>query len=57
MHVPADAVVSRAPANVHLGIGLCTRAGAVITSTETVVFDVLGRAGTDGFRAISQLLK
>jgi len=50
-------VVSRAPANVHIGLDLCRQAGAVVTGTETVVFDALRRAGTDEFRALSRLLK
>jgi hypothetical protein len=33
------------------------RAGAVITSTETVVFDVLRVAGTDDFKFMAPLLK
>jgi nicotinamidase-related amidase len=57
VHVPADAVISRAPANVRIGLDLCTRAGAIVTGTETVVFDALRRAGTDEFRALSRLLK
>jgi nicotinamidase-related amidase len=57
VHVPADAVVSRAPANLHLGLGLIARAGGVITASEIVVFDALGRAGTDEFRAMSKLVK
>jgi nicotinamidase-related amidase len=57
VHVPADAVVSRAPSNVHIGLDLCGRAGAAVTTTETVVFDALRRAGTDEFRALSRLLK
>jgi nicotinamidase-related amidase len=57
VHVPADAVISRAPTNVRIGLDLCGRAGAVVTATETVVFDALRRAGTDEFRALSRLLK
>jgi nicotinamidase-related amidase len=57
VHVPSDAVISRAPANLHVGIGLIERAGGVITSVETVVFDLLRRAATDEFRALSALLK
>jgi nicotinamidase-related amidase len=57
VHVPADAVISRAPANVRIGLDLCTRAGAIVTGTETVVFDALKRAGSDEFRALSRLLK
>jgi nicotinamidase-related amidase len=57
VHVPADAVISRAPSNVRIGLDLCAHAGAVVTATETVVFDALHRAGTDEFRALSRLLK
>jgi nicotinamidase-related amidase len=57
VHVPADAVISRADANRRLGLGLMERAGAVITSTETLVFDALGRAGTDAFKAMSRLVR
>lgn len=57
VHVPADCVISRAPANLRVGLDLCARAGAVVTCAETVVFDALGRAGSDEFRALSKLLK
>jgi nicotinamidase-related amidase len=57
VHVPADGVVSRAPANVRIGLDLCSRAGAIVTSIETVVFDALRRAGSEEFRALSSLLK
>src|SRR5204862_148032 len=56
VHVPADAVISRAPSNLHTGLRLAERAGAIVTATEVVVFDVLGRAGTDEFRALSRLV-
>jgi nicotinamidase-related amidase len=57
VHVVADAVVSRRDENRALGLGLCERAGALATPTETVVFDWLGRAGTDAFKAISRLVR
>jgi nicotinamidase-related amidase len=57
VHVCADAVSSRAPANRELGIGLMARAGAIVTATETCVFDLLGRAGSDEFRALSRVIK
>ena len=57
VHVAADAVMSRTAANRAVGLELAARAGAVVTSTETVVFDLLHRAGTDEFRALSQLVK
>ena len=56
-HVVADAVTSRSDENRRVGLSLCERAGAVITATETVAFDLLGRAGTDAFKAISKLVR
>jgi hypothetical protein len=55
--VAADAVASRKEENRTLGLALCERAGAVVTPTETVCFDWLGRAGTDAFKAISKLVR
>ncbi|HKA90948.1 MAG TPA: isochorismatase family protein [Haliangiales bacterium] len=55
--VPADAVVSRTRENRDIGLALCAKAGGIITSTEVIVFDALGAAGTDDFRAMSKLVK
>ena len=57
VHVVADACASRTKANWKSGLALAAAAGAVVTNTETVVFDLLGRAGTDDFRALSKLIK
>jgi nicotinamidase-related amidase len=57
VHVVADAVASRREENRALGLSLCERAGALATPTETVVFDWLGRAGSDEFKAISKLVR
>ncbi len=57
VHVVADAVTSRREENRVLGLALCERAGALSTPAETVVFDWLGRAGTDEFRALSKLMR
>lgn len=56
-HVVADAVSSRTEENRRIGLALCERAGATITVTETVVFDLLGRAGTDVFKQVSKLVR
>jgi nicotinamidase-related amidase len=56
-HVCADAVCSRTGLNRELGLGLMARAGAILTSTEACVFDLLGRAGSDEFRALSKVIK
>jgi nicotinamidase-related amidase len=55
--VVADAVTSRRDENREIGLSLCERAGAIITSTETVAFDLLERAGSDAFKAISKLVR
>lgn len=57
VHVVADAVASRTKANWAIGIELARSVGAVVTSTEVCVFDLLGEAGTDEFKALSRLLK
>jgi nicotinamidase-related amidase len=57
VHVCADAVCSRTAANRELGLGLMARAGALVSSTEASVFDLLGRAGSDEFRALSRVIK
>lgn len=56
-HVVGDAVCSRKDKNRKLGLSLCERAGAIITGTETVVFDLLAVAGTEPFKAISKLIR
>lgn len=57
VHVVSDAVSSRTKANWRVGLDLARAAGALVTSTETVVFDLLCRAGTDDFKALSKLIK
>ena len=57
VHVAADAVCSRTKANWRIGLDLARQHGATVTSAETVVFDLLGRAGTDEFKAISKVVK
>jgi nicotinamidase-related amidase len=56
-YVVADAVASRTKKNRALGLSLCERAGAIVSPTETIVFDLLERAGTDAFKTLSKLVK
>lgn len=56
-YVVADAVTSRREENRQVGLSLAERAGAIVTATETVTFDLLGKAGTDAFRAVSKLVR
>lgn len=53
----ADAVLSRTGEDRALGLAMCERAGAFIASTELVLFDLLGKAGTPEFKAISAAVK
>lgn len=57
VHVPIDGVASRRDDHRTAGLELCRAAGAHITTVETIVFDWLGRAGSDSFKAISKLIK
>ena len=57
VHVVADAACSRTKANWRTGLALAREVGALVTSTEACVFDLLGQAGTDEFKAISKLVK
>lgn len=57
VHVVADAVASRTKANWRLGLELARETGAMITSTEVCVFDLLGQAGTEEFKALSKMIK
>jgi nicotinamidase-related amidase len=56
-YVVADAVASRRDENRVLGLSLCERAGAVVTATETVAFDLVAQAGTAEFKAVSKLVR
>jgi nicotinamidase-related amidase len=57
VHVAADAVTSRTALNRRLGLEKMEGSGAVITSTEMALFELLERAGTPEFKAIQGLVK
>lgn len=57
VHVPHDAVCSRDAANKRAGLDMLARAGAIITTTESALFQILKVAGTDEFKKISKLIK
>ncbi len=57
VHVVSDAVSSRTKANYRVGLSQMRKMGAVQTSLEVVVFDLLQRAGSDDFKAMSKLIK
>lgn len=55
--VVADAISSRTPENRQVALDRMRAAGAVIASTEMVLFELLERAGTDEFKQILPLVK
>jgi len=55
--VAQDAICARTEANRAVGLSLCERAGAVLSSTETILFDLLGVAGTPEFKELTALIK
>lgn len=57
VHLVQDAVMSRSEQNKLAAVGMMQQAGAVITCTESVLFQWLKAAGTDSFRKLSKLVK
>lgn len=57
VEVAADAVSSRSQQNKAIGLERMRMSGAGITSVETALFELLGRAGTDEFKQIQGLVK
>ena len=57
VHVVQDAICSRSKENYRIGVEFMRDAGAVITGTETVLFQLLEKAGTEEFKAISKRIK
>ena len=57
VHVARDAVISRTRENWETGLHLMDRAGAFISSAETVIFQLLDRAGTEEFKIMAKLVR
>jgi nicotinamidase-related amidase len=57
VHVVSDAAGSRAQPNWVIALERMRAAGVVLSSTEMLIYEVLGRAGTDEFRATLPLVK
>jgi nicotinamidase-related amidase len=56
VQVAEDAVGSRTDENKGVGLHKMEKAGAEITSVETALFELLGRAGTDEFKRVQRLI-
>lgn len=57
VHVVADATSSRNRRNWEIGVNRLRSAGAVITSTEMAIYELLDKAGTDLFRRVLPIVK
>ena len=57
VHLVCDAVMSRRKDNWITALTSLAAAGAVLTSTETVVFQLLRVAGTEEFKKLSKLVR
>jgi nicotinamidase-related amidase len=56
VHVPADAVGSRHALDYERALERMERAGAVVSSVEAVLFELLERAGTPEFKEVQKLI-
>jgi len=57
VHLVEDACGARTEENHALGVKKMARAGAVPASVESVIFELLERAGTDDFRKLLPVIK
>jgi nicotinamidase-related amidase len=57
VHVAADAVSSRTELNWKLGLNRMQAAGAVLSSTEMMIYELLGKSGTPAFKEMLKYLK
>jgi nicotinamidase-related amidase len=57
VHVAADAVSSRTAENRQVGLHKMESSGAVLTSVETALFELVGAAGSEEFKQIQRLVK
>lgn len=53
----ADAVLSRHPEDRRVGLELAREVGAVVTTVEAALFDLLGKAGSAEFKAVSAAVR
>ena len=57
VQVAGDAVSSRTAVNRRAGLAKMEASGAMLTSTEMALFELLGRAGTPEFKQVQALVK
>jgi Isochorismatase family len=57
VHVASDAVGSRTDENRAVGLGRMQKAGALLSSTEMAIYELLGRSDGSAFKKMLPLLK
>jgi len=57
VHVASDAVSSRTPWNLNIGLDRMRAAGAVISSTEMIIYELLHSSATEEFKRMLAHLK
>ncbi|HLY73355.1 MAG TPA: isochorismatase family protein [Planctomycetota bacterium] len=57
VHLVRDASASRSDADYGVGVEKMAAAGIIPATTETVIFELLEKAGTDEFRALLPVIK
>ena len=57
VHVPRDAVSSRTEQNREVGLHKMESSGAIVTSVETALFELVGAAGSEEFKQVQRLVK
>ncbi|HMC31906.1 MAG TPA: isochorismatase family protein [Candidatus Angelobacter sp.] len=57
VHVAADAVSSRTELNWKIGLNRMHAAGTVVSSTEMMIYELLGKSGTPAFKEMLKHLK
>ncbi len=57
IHIISDAVSSRSLENKNIALQRLNQSGAVISSTEMVIYELLERAGTEEFKKVHELVK
>ncbi|MBC7997352.1 MAG: hydrolase [Leptolyngbya sp.] len=57
VHLVVDAISSRNPKNKDIGIDKMTRSGAILSSVETSLFEMLVESNTETFKSVQRLVK
>lgn len=57
VHVASDAVISRYKKDYDIALSLVRQAGAAVSCVETILFQLLEKAGGEEFKAISKLIR